>query len=117
MTAGRTRREAAFSAWAPGRVNLIGEHTDYSGGLVLPAAVELGITLEVRSAARDVLLSSEGYGRAEFPADGGSRSATGWRRYPQAVATELAALGRPAVGFDGTLSSDLPAGAGLSSSA
>jgi galactokinase len=117
MTAPRTDKEAGLATWAPGRVNLIGEHTDYSGGLVLPAAVQLGVTLEVRSPARDVSLSSEGYGRAEFPADGGLRSVTGWARYPQAVATELAALGRPAVGFDGTVSSDLPAGAGLSSSA
>jgi galactokinase len=117
MTATRAHREPALAAWAPGRVNLIGEHTDYSGGLVLPAAVQLGVTLEVLAPARDVSLSSEGYGRAEFPADGGSQAATGWGRYPQAVAAELAALGRPAVGLDGVVSSDLPAGAGLSSSA
>jgi galactokinase len=118
MTATRSHREAALTAWAPGRVNLIGEHTDYSGGLVLPAAIQLGVTLEVRSATRDISLSSEGYGwTGSFPADGGSQGVTGWGRYPQAVATELAALGRPAVGIDGTVSSSLPAGAGLSSSA
>jgi galactokinase len=117
MTAARKHREAVLTAWAPGRVNLIGEHTDYSGGLVLPAAVQLGVTLEVHSSSRDVSLSSEGYGRTEFPADGGSQAVTGWGRYPQAVAKELAALGRPAVGIDATVSSTLPAGAGLSSSA
>jgi galactokinase len=118
MTATPTHRDAALAAWAPGRVNLIGEHTDYSGGLVLPAAVQLGVTLEVRSSARDISLSSEGYGATvSLPADGLSKAVTGWARYPQAVAAELAALGRPAVGMDGTVSSDLPAGAGLSSSA
>jgi len=107
-----------MKAWAPGRVNLIGEHTDYSGGLVLPSAIQLGITLEVHSVADDVSLTSTGYGPAEpFAADGGGAPSTGWSRYGQAVAAELAALGRPSVGLVGAVSSDLPTGAGLSSSA
>ena len=118
MTTTRTQGETSIAAWAPGRVNLIGEHTDYSGGLVMPAAVQLGVTLEVLSASRDISLQSEGYGRTgSLAADGGPPAATGWGRYPQAVAAELAALGRPAVGINGAVSSDLPAGAGLSSSA
>ena len=110
--------EPALAAWAPGRVNLIGEHTDYSGGLVLPIATQLGITLEIHSIAADVVLTSTLAGPAEpFPADGSGAAATGWGRYAVAVAAELAARGRPPIGLVGRVSSDLPAGAGLSSSA
>lgn len=107
-----------LAAWAPGRVNLIGEHTDYSGGLVLPAATQLGVTLEIHSIADEVVLMSTLAGPAEpFPPDGSAGATTGWGRYAEAVAAELAALGRPPAGLVGTVSSDLPAGAGLSSSA
>jgi galactokinase len=110
--------EALLSTWAPGRVNLIGEHTDYSGGLVLPAATQFGVTLEILSPSDSVSLTSTLAGVAQpIQPDGGGIAATGWARYPQAVAAELAVLGRPPVGLIGTVSSDLPAGAGLSSSA
>jgi galactokinase len=107
-----------LTSWAPGRVNLIGEHTDYSGGLVLPAAVQFGVKVEVRAVADDIGLESTRFGPSgSFPADGDGPSTTGWGRYAQAVATELAELGRPAVGLSGLVASDLPAGVGLSSSA
>lgn len=99
MTAGTRRR----SFWAPGRVNLIGEFTDLVGGLVLPAALDLGILLEAEPAAEIGLVSAD--------AD------EGWTRYVDAVAAELDALGRPPVGIAGRLTSTLPIGAGLSSSA
>ena len=106
-------------SFAPGRVNLIGEHTDYSGGLVLPVAVDRGVTLHWRLDPGAVRLCSE-----EFPdtvvlePDGTPRSElTGWGRYAGAVAELLREHGRPAVGLDGTVSSTVPAGAGLSSSA
>ena len=105
--------------WAPGRVNLIGEHTDYSGGLVLPVAIELGLTFDVE--ARDdetIRLVSAGFPAGDaFSADGTGPPVQGWLRYGQAVAAELDALGRPPIGINATISSTLPAGAGLSSSA
>jgi len=112
-------RERGLRVWAPGRVNLIGEHTDYSGGLVLPVAIQYGITLDVaEQGGGEVRLRSEGFGPAvSFAADGSGAPGKGWVRYAHAVAGELHALGRPPVGLAGTLASTLPAGAGLSSSA
>ena len=107
-----------FTVWAPGRVNLIGEHTDYAGGIVLPAAIELGITVDVLRRRDDVVLRSAAFeGAAAFAPDGSGPAAKGWARFGQAVATELNVLGRPPIGIDATISSTLPAGAGLSSSA
>ncbi len=110
--------EPQLRVWAPGRVNLIGEHTDYSGGLVLPIAIQYGIRLAAARAEREITLVSEVYGKAEtVAADGNGAGAHGWARYVQGVAAELGDAGRPAVGLTGTISSDLPSGAGLSSSA
>ena len=91
--------------WAPGRVNLIGEFTDLAGGLVLPAALDLGIRLDVEPARATRLSSAD------------AAKAGDWTRYVDAVEAELAALGRPSVGIAGTVTSTLPLGAGLSSSA
>jgi galactokinase len=86
--------------FAPGRVNLIGDHTDYAGGLVLPMAVDLGTTIVGERAGTDVVLTSD-------DAD------DGWTRFVDAVVAEV----RPTIGFSGHVTSTLPIGAGLSSSA
>ena len=108
-----------MNIWAPGRVNLIGEHTDYSGGLVLPAAIQLGLSFDVKERSDgvvDLVSTTFGQGTA-FSADGSGPQVRGWARFGQAVAAELAALGRPPIGLAGTVSSTLPPGSGLSSSA
>jgi galactokinase len=102
--------------WAPGRVNLIGEFTDLAGGLALPAALDLGITLVADPAQTIELRSRELDERVALAADG-SGDASGFGRYVAGVASELALLGRPPVGLRGELTSTLPIGAGLSSSA
>ena len=107
-------------AFAPGRVNLIGEHVDYCGLPVLPAALGHGIALAfaARGDARIRCLSTTlDYGEADFPLGPGPPPA-GFGRYLSAAAVGLAPgdWTNTRAGFDGALASDLPAAAGLSSS-
>jgi galactokinase len=108
-----------IAATAPGRVNLIGEHTDYNGGFVLPAAIPLETRVELAPrAGRRVRVCS-----AQFPdADpvifelGSEAQTHEWTDYIKGMTWSLASVGR-LEGFDARVSSQIPLGSGLSSSA
>ena len=104
---------------APGRVNLIGEHTDYNDGFVMPAAIDLEIRMAiVPTADRQVTIVLDDTGEAgtlNFDAIGPPTRT--WIDYIAGTALALAEDGRPLRGFRGLLASNLPRGAGLSSSA
>ena len=105
-------------ALGPGRVNLIGEHTDYNDGLCLPFAVDRGVTVEAealpgeRMEARALDLGEED----EFPLHEPER-APGWRAFVRGVVAEMVAAGLPVRPARLTISGDVPLGGGLSSSA
>lgn len=110
-----------LEVFAPGRVNLIGEHVDYAGLPVLPMAIDRGIRLTVKPRHdRRVRLVDENptFGRREFEIETSIPPfAKGdWGNYPKAALQGLAAAGLEPGGFDALLSSDLPPAAGLSSS-
>jgi galactokinase len=109
---------------APGRANLMGEHTDYNDGFVLPFALGQGVTAAAAVAAqpalrRLTLCSRQEPGTAvEVSLDGlAPGQVTGWAAYPAGVAWALEAAGYPVPGTCIAIDSDLPVGAGLSSSA
>ena len=106
---------------APGRVNLIGEHTDYNDGFVFPMAIEPHVSLVCR--ARDdgkIRLASTAYPGAivEFSIEQKiTRGEPAWANYPKGAAAQLIAAGIPLTGMDALISNTLPVGSGLSSSA
>ncbi|CAN5216284.1 galactokinase [soil metagenome] len=106
---------------APGRVNLIGEHTDYNEGFVLPFAIDRRTTVAVRLREDGIARVSSTFAEepVELPvADLSPAALDGWSAYPLGVAWALAAQSTGSTpGFDAFIDSDVPVGAGLSSSA
>ena len=106
------------SSFAPGRVELLGNHTDYNGGVVLSAAINLGISARGRARSDEkIRLTSEGLSgvvNADLETLAPNDS---WADYPLGVAKVLHDSGFPIAGFEANFSSNLPLGAGLSSSA
>ena len=107
-------------AFAPGRINLIGEHTDYSAGFVLPASLALGTwTVAAPRDDRNVRVLSEGQHETEmFPLDVTPKAASKrWSDYVAGVTWALQQAGCKLRGADLLIASDVPMGSGLSSSA
>lgn len=104
---------------APGRVNLMGEHTDYNDGLVLPAAIDREIRIAfVRTGDREVRLTRLIDGEEDgFSLDVERRPTGTWIDYAAGTAAALQEAGLPVSGLRGLIASDLPENAGLSSSA
>ena len=107
---------------APGRVNLIGDHTDYNEGCVLPLAIGLGCLVRATPRSDGVVhVTSLDFGEdVNIPADGSAEPSEvepSWGRHVAAVVRALAERGREPAGLDAVVSSTVPIGSGLSSSA
>jgi len=106
-------------AYAPGRVELLGNHTDYNEGVMLGAAIDRGLNITGENREEDLItINSVSMGRAEVPcAELRAQTKQPWVNYVLGVIHELKALGIPIAGFSADLDGNLPAGSGLSSSA
>lgn len=104
---------------SPGRINLIGEHTDYNMGYVLPTAIENKITFRLQKNESDNLCNvySMGYEGFSIDLNNIAISDTEWQNYILGVLNEISILTNKVRGFDCTIESNLPLGSGLSSSA
>lgn len=104
---------------APGRVNLIGEHTDYNDGFVLPMAIDRAVWVALRRRPDTIVqVASLDYPREhEFDAIAPERGEGGWIEYVKGVTWALKEAGWPLAGWEGIYAGDVPIGAGLSSSA
>jgi galactokinase len=114
---------SSFVAFAPGRVNLIGEHTDYNDGLALPFAIEQGVRVRARAREGDELVArAQDRGEQErfalgSPGRDGGAGGGGWRAFVRGTIAELERAGFTLRGADIQISGDVPEGGGLSSSA
>jgi galactokinase len=111
--------EPALLVRAPGRVNLIGEHTDYNQGFVLPMAIDraVWIALRPREQQRVTVHAADFGGTLAFELDNVTKSGPGWGEYVKGVAWSLTEAGHTLAGWEGVVAGDVPIGAGLSSSA
>ena len=114
------REQPTWVVRAPGRVNLIGEHTDYNDGFVMPLAIDrqILIALRPRSDERIVLRSLDYDDTLDMlPSELDQPGNSGWGEYVKAVAWALQQQGYALKGWEGVMTGDIPKGAGLSSSA
>jgi galactokinase len=104
---------------APGRVNLIGEHTDYNDGFVMPMAIDRATWIALRPRGDDTVLlhALEHQEAAEFRVGTVKKDPMSWREYPKGVTWALREAGLALRGWEGVTACDVPMGAGLSSSA
>jgi galactokinase len=111
------------TAFAPGRVNLIGEHTDYNQGLALPFAITEGVSVRAQKLPpqteppRRIEAHAVDLGESDEFALAEPRPAQGWRAFVRGTVAELERAGFPLVAASLHISGDVPPGAGLSSSA
>jgi len=106
------------TAFGPGRVNLIGEHTDYNDGLALPFAIGLGVTVTAEAIDGDEVEASARGGETDrFPLADPPRDGDDWRAFVHGAVGELTAAGHTLTAARLTIDGDIPEGSGLSSSA
>jgi len=116
----RYQKEPAATYFTPGRVNLIGEHIDYNGGLVLPAAITLGSTLCIAPNEDNVFrFKSLNFPESfEVPvSDAYQKQGKGWFNYPLGIINQMTSEGKIIKGFDFLFHGNIPVSSGLSSSA
>ena len=111
--------DGAILFTSPGRINLIGEHTDYNGGFVFPGAVDKGIVAAIRLNGTDKVraFALDLNESAEFGLNEEDKPAQGWACYIFGVCREIQKRGGVIGGFDTVFAGDVPLGAGMSSSA
>ena len=113
--------QPSFTARAPGRVNIIGEHTDYNKGFVLPCALDFDVIIAARPRADETFvmlsLSKDNAGETSFPVDNIEQSGPRWAQYIKGVAWALGEAGYDVRGMDLVIEGDVPISSGLSSSA
>lgn len=104
---------------SPGRINLIGEHTDYNGSFVFPGAIDKGMIASIKlngtEKVRVYSIDLDEY--TEFGLNEEDIPSQGWAKYIFGVCREIIKRGYKIEGFDSTFSGDVPLGAGMSSSA
>ena len=113
----RYRTTPTRVASAPGRVNLIGEHTDYNDGHVLPLALPMRTVITVEPTEGDVVLVSESFGETRFDPDNPASDSVGWARYVHGAVELAQGEGYGISPWRGVVTTDVPVGASLSSSA
>lgn len=114
------RAPGTITVQAPGRINIIGEHTDYNDGFVLPAAIEKKMTVRLRQnskPAQAIITACDLNETFSFDLENYFPIKVGWQNYVMGVVHELQKIGAEIPGFDADFESNVPIGSGMSSSA